>query len=163
MNVYGLFICVLIFISCQSGDENVTENFPANTQQDSTIAEGIKSEDSIRQAVEAIGDYTLIATEEFKKCNLIKGFYSLNNFPADSANLALLAKYLAFELFKEKRPEANCEYPIMSQVFIYTDSTTYKNYDGDYLALCTTTPKNLTGEVLVNTHKLKGHKSDKGK
>src|SRR5688572_101785 len=98
MNAFGLCIPVLLFLSCGSGGGYIEETSSTDYQQDSALRAQLSTHDSIRQAIQAIGNFTLIATEDNEKCNLVKGFYSLNNVPVDSSDLVMLSKHLAFEL-----------------------------------------------------------------
>lgn len=155
MKYFSILLVACITISCNSESDPIADVEPE-------LRAPVMAKDSVLERIKSLGGYTLIATEEYKKCNLVRGFYSLNIPIKDSLALATLAKHLAFELFKNKKPEVDCEYPIMSQVFIYPDSTSYKKYEGDYLVMANVTPKKLTGDAYVNTYKLKGYKSEKG-
>jgi hypothetical protein len=119
-----------------------------NKQMSLIIETSEKRKKEIEDRVNKLGGYNIIAIDSKVKCNLYKGYCSLNKSIVDSADLAFIAKYLADQIFQSGKKDPNCDYPLMSQVFIYEPNKYYNGQD-NWVATCTISPSNYSGEVYV--------------
>jgi hypothetical protein len=150
--LFRAFISFIIFISCNSNNHK-QDYLPTAEGRTDTLIKVEKSLDSAR--FEKLGGLKLLNQEADKKCNLTKGYYSLNKKITDSSDLGFFAQYSADVLMLNAKPMESCSYPIMTAAYVYLNKAAYLDYEGNWISMCTKTPTNYSGEVSVNTFQIK--------
>jgi len=131
------------------------QEFKRREESRRQIAEAERNE--LQNRFDKIGGYKLLSIDTKTKCNLTKGYYVLNVISSSESDLSWLAKYLANALFIKSVKDPECSYPIMSQAFVYQSEIDYIIDKGEYVSMCSITPQNYSGDVYVNSHKLKSN------
>lgn len=116
----------------------------------------IKEKGEIQDRINSIGGYKLHHIDKGTKCNMTTGFFILNKRITDPKEAEFLSRHLAVELFGRSVKEKDCPYKLMTSALIYQPGEYRINNDiGEWVAMCTISPANYSGEVSVNNFKLK--------
>ena len=154
MKLLLFLLLPLVFLTCNNDTEPETTGFPVI--QDPTPGINQDSIDLIHK--ERMAGYKTLKIDNVTKCNLITGYFLLGSTPIDSSDLYFMAKHLADSLFQSSKKEVNCNYKKMAAAHIYLIKTEFEDYEGNSIASCTITPSNYSGEINVDTYRLKKRK-----
>lgn len=114
-----------------------------------------KTQDSLNLVrFKKLGGLTALEIDDTKKCNRTMASYLLNKKIKDSSDLAFLAYFMANDIFKTKKSEDGCNYPIMTCVYLYYTEQNFLKQTGDWISMCSKTPSNWN-YVSVATWNLK--------
>ena len=158
------WVFLTVMFACNSNTDEDRPTTFASEAIDAMQVESLKRNDSISQfkdsIIDKMGGYNLIKIESNKKCNLVTGYYSLNNVNVDPADLNFLSKHLAMQLIMSTKKDPECDYPLMSSAFIYARKEDYdESFKGDHVAMCSIGPSNYSGDVFINHLRLRYLKS----
>lgn len=152
-------LSVLFFVGCNSQSEvQPALSYPDPPKKEKSAEDSVM-EVRINSLVDTVYQ---IKIDKTRKCNLTEGYYVLKNNKIDSADLLLITKHLASQLYINTKLDKACDYKKMTSATIYLDMQDYRDDQGNYISMCNIDPDHPEGDTFIMPHKLKKLKqSDK--
>lgn len=148
-----LSILILIFLIGCNTESKVEPilSLPSVPESTKPMEDSLR-EEKIRKLIDTIYE---IKIDKTRKCNLTEGYYVLKNDKIDSADLILITKHLAHQLYISTKRDKTCEYRQMTSATIYLNMEDYRDYEGNYITLCSINPEHPDGDMITMPHKFR--------